>query len=418
MSTLLVYLTPDSLHASEYDYVLSNDGQAVAAQGSASAALLPATHGGEVVAVVAVQALSWQSVQLPKGSIAARGVNATPRLRAVLEGLLEERLLDEPQQLHFALAPDARADAPVWVAVCERAWLKTALQNLENAGRAATRIVPEFAPESTSATPTWQVLGTEQHATLVRASVQGVLLSPLRPTAASHDSALAALPANISANITTNVTLLAEPAVAALAEECFKRPVALQQSAQRWLLAAQSGWDLAQFDLASSGGRRTLKKLRQGWQSLRHAPQWRALRWGAGLLVGAQLLGLNLWAWHEKSALQAQRAAINAVLTQTFPNVRVVVDAPAQMEREVARLRQATGASSGANLETILAAAGAALAPSKSVAALEFSDGTARLKGLQLSDGEAAALTSALKRQGYSTRNEAQTLVLQATGRP
>ena len=404
MSTLLVYLTPDSLHAHEYDYVLSSDGQTVASQGSTSAALLPATHGGEVVAVVAVQALSWQSVQLPKGSIGARGTNPTARLRAVLEGLLEERLLDEPQQLHFALAPDARADAPLWVAVCERAWLKAALLDLESAQRAATRIVPEFAPEGTSAAPLWQVLGTEQNALLVRASAQGVLLSPLRATPAAVDGALGGAPANV----------FAEPAVAALAEECFKRPVALQQSAQRWLTAAQSEWDLAQFDLASSGGRRTLKKLKQSWQSLRHAPQWRALRWGTGLLVATQLLGLNLWAWHEKAALQAQRAAINAVLTQTFPGVRVVVDASAQMQRELARLRQATGASSGADLETMLASVGAVLPANKSVAGVEFSEGVARLKGLELSDTQASALSSALKRQGYSTRNEAQTLVLQA----
>ncbi len=405
MSTLLVYLTPDSIHATEYDYVLCADGQTVTSQASTSAALLPAAD--EIVAVVAASALSWQSVQLPKGSLGVRGANPTPRLRAMLEGLLEERLLDEPHQLHFALAPDARANAPVWVAVCERAWLKAALQDLETAGRAATRIVPEFAPEGASATPVWQVLGTEGHATLVRASSQGVLLSPL-----------GALPVNASTDLATPITIWAEPAVAALAEECFKRPVLLQQSAQRWLAAAQSEWDLAQFDLASSGGRRTLKRLGQGWQSLLHARQWRALRWGAGLLVAIQLLGLNLWAWHEQAALQAQRAAVNAVLTQTFPGVRVVVDAPAQMQRELARLRQATGTSSGADLETLLAAVGAVLPANRSAWALEFSEGTARLTGLALSDAETAALGSALKRSGYGARNEAQTLVLQAQGQP
>ena len=130
--------------------------------------------------------------------------------------------------------------------------------------------------------------------------------------------------------------------------------------------------------------------------------------------MAVQLLGLNLWAWHEKSALQAQRAAISAVLTQTFPGVRVVVDAPLQMERELGRLRQATGASSGGDLETMLAAAGAALPANKSASALEFADGTARLKGLNLTAEETSALGATLKRQGYSTRNEAQALVLQA----
>jgi general secretion pathway protein L len=231
-----------------------------------------------------------------------------------------------------------------------------------------------------------------------------VLLSPLSAALLSQDGA----PSN----------LLAEPAVAALAEQCFKRPVNLQQAPQRWLLATQSGWDLAQFDLASSDGRRTLKRLGQAWQSLRHAPQWRALRWGVASLLLAQLLGLNLWAWHEKSALQAQRVAINTVLTQTFPTVRVVEDAPLQMERELARLRQSTGASSGSDLETMLAVLAGFLPVNRSVAAVEFSDGVARLKGLQLTEGEVAVLSKALKYQGYNARNEGETLVLQTEGRP
>jgi hypothetical protein len=45
---------------------------------------------------------------------------------------------------------------------------------------------------------------------------------------------------------------------------------------------------------------------------------------------------------------------------------------------------------------------------------LEFADGTARLKGLNLTAEETSALGATLKRQGYSTRNEAQALVLQA----
>ncbi|MEI8324067.1 MAG: type II secretion system protein GspL [Betaproteobacteria bacterium] len=406
MSTLIVYLAPDASPDSEYDYVLSHDGQTVAASGRAGAALLPAMASAEVVAVVAVPALSWQRVQLPKGSISARGAVPTPRLRAVLDGLLEERLLDEPQELHFALAPDARPDAPLWVAVCARAWLKAALQALENAGRAATRIVPEFAPQSAASEASLQVIGTEQHPLLVVSSAQGVTLSPLNAAAAALARTEAA------------PKLLAEPAVAAQAEHCFKRPVELQQSAQRWLLASQSAWDLAQFDLASSNRLRTLKKLTQHWQSLRHAPQWRAARWGAGAFVLTQLLGLNLWAWHEKSALQAQRAAVNAVLMQTFPNVRVVVDAPIQMEREVAALRQATGTASGGDMETMLSAVSMAIPTNRSLSTLEFSAGEARMKGLQLSPTEVATLTNRLTSQGYAVRSEGEVLVLQTQGRP
>ena len=403
MSTLIVHLTPAG---TEYDYVLTNDGRDLQAQGRTSAALLPPS--GEVVAVVDVRTLSWHSLELPKGSVGVRGAQQTPRLRAILEGLLEERVLDEPQELHFALSPQAKPDAPVCVAACERAWLKSALLNLEGVGRAAARVVPEFAPDITAATPAWHVIGSPEHALLVREGPQGVSVLPL-----DAGSVALALQSEVS-----GTALLAEPAVAALAEQWFKRPAQLQQSAQRWLVAAQSDWDLAQFDLVSSGGQRTFKKIGQAWRNLLQAPQWRALRWGAVALVLVQLLGLNLWAWHEKSSLQAQRAAISDVLTQTFPGVKLVVDAPLQMERELAALRQATGSSSGGDLETMLGALGTVRPANRTVSGIEFSAGEARFKGLQLTSEETSNVSARLKALGYSARAEADALVVQPQARP
>ena len=104
MSSLIVLLptVPDNA-SSEFNYVLTDDGQTVRSHGSAPAALLPARGDTEVVAVVPVERLSWHRVDLPKGTS-----SGSPRLRAVLEGLLEDRLLDEPETLHFALQPQAR----------------------------------------------------------------------------------------------------------------------------------------------------------------------------------------------------------------------------------------------------------------------------------------------------------------------
>jgi hypothetical protein len=69
------------------------------------------------------------------------------------------------------------------------------------------------------------------------------------------------------------------------------------------------------------------------------------------LLLAANLIGLNAWAWKEQASWQSRRSAIDSTLTRTFPAVKVVVDAPVQMAREVAALRQATGAPSGSDLE-------------------------------------------------------------------
>ena len=110
--------------------------------------------------------------------------------------------------------------------------------------------------------------------------------------------------------------------------------------------------------------------------------------------------------------LQSGRAAAQAMLTQTFPQIKVVVDAPLQMEREVAALRQATGASSGRDLETLLAAVGSALPADRAAGAIEFSTGEARIRGLKLSAQEGSALAIRLKSQGFTARLEGEVLTV------
>ena len=83
----------------------------------------------------------------------------------------------------------------------------------------------------------------------------------------------------------------AEPGVAELAESLLGRRLPIVKPAARWLQASRSPWDLAQFDLASTGRARASKKAAAVWRALWHAPEWRAARWGALMLV-----------WHSSSA--------------------------------------------------------------------------------------------------------------------
>jgi len=162
MSALIVLLPAQPVGPStEFEYVLTLDGSNVQSRGSAQAALLPAPSGAgaEVVALVPPAMISWHKVELPKGTAAG-----SPRLRVVLEGLLEDQLLDEPDSVHLALQPNARAAAPLWVGACDRAWLRSAVQALEGAELPASRIVPEFAPEGD---PVLHALGDPQRPLLV-----------------------------------------------------------------------------------------------------------------------------------------------------------------------------------------------------------------------------------------------------------
>lgn len=396
MSALIVVLPPHPASAAtEFTYVVTTDGASVARHGAAQAAVLPASAraGSEVVALVPATMLSWHRVDLPRG-VTPR----TPRLRAVLEGLLEDRVLDEPETLHFALQPDARAEAAVWVATCDREWLKGALQLLEGAGRPVSRIVPEFAPQ---AVPALYAMGDPEDARLVVTSREGVTALPLAA------AALAALP-----SLPEDTTCIAEPAVAKLAEQVLQQQPILQQPADRWVRAAQSNWDLAQFDLSSSGRARVYKKLATLWSDMLAAPEWRPARWGAVALVVLNLVGLNAWAWRERAAIDAKREAMQRTLTQTFPSVKVVVDAPVQMEREIAALRQATGATSGRDLEAMLGALAMALPPQNTIGAMDYANDELRVRGLTLGPDEARNLAAAMKTRGYNAAVNGDTLVV------
>ena len=190
MSLLLVSLPSEpATPATEWAYAASPDGRTLGDHGRTPAALLPLLRGAgaEIVAVVPVHALAWHRVELPKGI-----APGTPRLRAALEGLLEEELLDDTEALHFALQPGARGGEAAWVAVCDRAWLRQALQALEAAGRGATRIVPEFAPEGA---PALAVIGDAEQPFVVASSPDGVLALPLSAAVLPLPACEAPLPA-------------------------------------------------------------------------------------------------------------------------------------------------------------------------------------------------------------------------------
>lgn len=400
MSSLIVLLPHGPASpAGEWAYALSPDGQRLESHGSAPAPLLPAPRGAgaEVVAVVPVRALSWHRVELPQGITAA-----SPRLRGVLEGLLEEHLLDDPDSLHFAIQPGG-GSGPVWVASCSRDWLRQGLQALEEAGRPVGRIVPEVAPQDDAQL---HAIGEPEEAQWVLAGPEGVLAMPL------SSASLALVPTQ------AREACQAEPAVAALAEQALGHKVALQQAPQRWVEATRSPWDLAQFEFSRSARARTLKKLSSAWADLWNAPHWRAARWGAVALVALQVIGLNAWAWKERSTLEGKRQAVRETLTRTFPNVKTVVDAPVQMDREVAALRQLTGVSTGRDLESMLAALSQAAPPGRFLASIDYNGAQLRAKGLNLTSDEARIVAVNLKSVGYAAVLEGDTLVLQPEGTP
>ncbi len=372
----------------------------------AQASLLPAAdRRTEVVVVVPAPALSWHRVELPAG------LHKQPaRLQAALAGVLEDRLLDDPASLHMALQPDWKNAMQPWVAVCDRAWLTAHLQALESTGLTVHRIVPEFAPTSPGLLVT--ALGDTATGWLwLQQAERGVWGLPIHDLTALTSQGESLWPEGEDPG-TTDVQ--AEPAVVALVSDKLQRPARLMAPSTHWLAALASGWDLAQFDLRANAQTRALKSWQRAASSLWHSSNWRPARWGLGLLLASQMLGLNAWAIKTRADWLAQQNAWTQVLRETFPQVQVVVDAPLQMAREVARLRQNAGQLTPADFESMLSALGQAWpAGVASPRQISYQPGLLRLPDLKLNDGEQQAVQTALEPLGYRWLMEGTAAVVQ-----
>lgn len=382
----------------EYSYALANEANALVSSGSAALNLLP--QADKTILVAPAQALSWHQIDLPKVPKA--------RLRAALDGLLEDRLLDDTHAMSFALSPDTtagKAATGVWVVACDKAWLTGAIAAFEAAGCRVTQVVPEFWPVLEAVVC---VTGSEDDAWLTRAAMDGVLTLPLR------NNDISGATSALLADFPTDAAVLAEPAVAALAEQALARPVILRQSAAGLLQSAQSQWELAQFEQRLSGDGEGIKRLRRAWQTFWQTAAWRPARWGLVAVLLANVIGLNAWAWQQKSSLNAKRAQLGTLLTKTFPGVKVVVDPQLQMAKEMALLRQATGAVSTQNFESILSAFSTSAGVNTESTAIEFVANTVTLKGIKLADAELSMVQTKLKTAGYSLKMDGDRAIVKA----
>jgi general secretion pathway protein L len=395
---MLIIALPHSAHANTGYAHVHSDGHSVLRSATGAAATLSA-HAGEVVAVVPHSRLAWLRVQLPPASHG-------PRLQSVLHGLLEDRLLDEPQQLHLVLAPDAeqtaRTGGNTLVAVCDKQWLREALAPLQAAGLTVQRIAPELSP---SDKPVLQVMGEPDHSQSLLCHAHGVTLLP--PNTAQWRAF-----AELSQD---NLQIQAEPAMVTRVQSTLQRQPMLQSAAQRWVKSSQSDWDLAQGEWAQGPIQRLQRQVLTAWQTALHAPAWKSVRWGVVALIALQVLGLNALAWRERSALNAQQASLQSILKTTFPSVTLVVDAPLQMQREVDALQQKSGSASSTDLEPLLAALAGVLSAGQTPQQIHFANHTLRVQGVTF-DSNAPGVAR-LKAQGLNLRQDGNdTWVLQAEG--
>lgn len=384
---------------SEWFWITTQNGLSVHAQGSAAPEALPLSEA--VVAVMAEPDVSWHPVTLPRAPAG--------KMRAALLGLLEEHLLNEPESVHVAVAPAALPGERAWVAVADRVWLKSCLAALERHGVMVDRVVPALWPGDGTHGHFFDAAlpgGTPEPA-IAMADANGIACLPISGTLAR-----ALLPSSAAQSLRWK----APASVAAAAERWLGAPVTLETSGERLLLAARSTWNLRQFDLTP--------RLR-GTLALRDAvrrfmrPAWRPLRIGLVCAAVLQVLALNLWAWSHRQVLADKQQAQAALLTDTHPQVRIVRNAPLQMERETDLLRAAAGKPGPGDLESLLAASAAAWPEQQGpMQSLRFQPGQLSLAANGWSPDDIRQFTERLKPSGLSVTSQAGRVVVARSAAP
>jgi general secretion pathway protein L len=351
------------------------------------------------VVVLSDSDVSWHRIAVPKAPAA--------RLRAAIAGVLEEQLLEDAEAVHFALAPNLSAGQTGWVAVVDKAWLKGELTALDKAGVVVERAVPiswpedmpmgHFsAPRGDDASAPMELTWSDAKGVICM-NVSGALAKQMLPQ-------WTAQPARWTAH----------PAVAAPAERWLGGTVTVLSDEQRLLRAMRSLWNLLQFDIAPK--HRGAVALRDALRRFRSA-SWRPVRWGLVALVVLQVAGLNLWAWHQERLIASKRAAMVTLLRTAHPQVRAVLDAPAQMQRETDLLRAAAGKAGDSDLETLLGAAAAAWPVGQApLQTLKFDNGRLMFAAVGWSESQVSEFRGQLSAGGWTVAQEGSALTVSRPG--
>ena len=403
MSTLIILLaaqprlaaptTAGHVAPAEFDYVLSVDGTRVTEHGRATPAALP--RAALVAAVLRPSDVAFQRVNVPKAPAA--------RMRAALTGVMEEGLLEDEDDVHLALAPDAKPGAEHWVAVVNKPWLRAQLDALEAGNVALDRAVPSWWPDEGVAGHTFREGGPDEPAQLAWRDDAGVLCVPLASPVSR--ALLTALPED------TVVRWTATPETALDASEFVGMPVASVTDEEQGLRAARAGWNLLQFDLQPQ--RRGVKLVRDLAARFAFDPAWRVTRVGLIALVAVTLLGLNVRALQENHRIAQKKAALTAAVAEAFPNVKTIYDPAAQAQREIDTLRAAAGRPGDGDIETLLQAAESAWPQSHSpISNLKFEPGRLTLPADGWTPQEIERFTTQLRAANVDVQSASGKLVL------
>lgn len=346
-------------------------------QRSGSVALLELPRADQVEIIVPSSLVLFTEVKLPP----VRG----QKLRQILPFAVEEKILSDPDQVQVATG-QRDADGVTRVAIVDRAWLNAACDRLRRLGIRPERgfaetCLPELEPNA------WTLIWDGHEGFIRTYQGAGLALDNMGDDGVPFALLRAVQEARAKQRPPEKIILRASAAAARIPDLALwteQLGVAVVPG-QDWewaprFLNTGNAINLLQGDYAPSSSMREL------------LPQLRPILALAGLIVGVQVLATGADWWrlnHEKKALAAE---MDKTFKAAFPDAKVVVDAPLQMQRNLADLRRASGQSQPNDFLPLLAKALPLINAATGVEAMNYDQGALKVDALFRDEGSVSEL--------------------------
>ncbi len=389
MTTCRIRVTRDTPASGVFEWVTIGKQGEQLASGSGNLAQPPVTGPCEVI--LASDLVSLERVVVPPSQ--------QRRLGSALRYLVEEFALPDPERLHVAATP-AQERGALCLGIVDRQWLRSLIDRLAGAKLNATAAYPESLLPALLP-HTWTVVWRSGEGFVRTGENEAVALDATQGAGAPNNLRLALEQARVAG---------ARPH--SLIVRCCGD--ATPPDVEAWSSALGVPVEPGPAWSWSDPQPRPLLDLLQGEFAARSgaAPWLRRLRRPAMLaatllVLGSIALALDWWVKvRERDALLAE---MHALYRETFGERAVVVDAPLQMGRALADLRQRAGQVGPGDLVALLGVAAEVLPdPAGRIEALAY-DGTTLTVTLRPASQE--ALLKELRRtalpQGYELTQQA-----------
>jgi general secretion pathway protein L len=335
------------------------------------AALNDLPRGADVELIVPASRVLLTRIKLPPGN--------PQRLGEVASYAVEDKLLGDPDTIHAAVGSRG-ADGTTTAAIVDRAWLTSVQNQFSTAGRQPIRAVSEIATVPVSP-DSWNVIWHGNQGWLRTIEDQGLVVD-----SADQGAPLALLLALQEARA---INAVPERIIVHAAEDHALPVLARWEQELGVPIEAGPPWTWQRIDAPLKHGINLLQgpfaPSRSGAELLQHyrVPVFLA----AGILGLYLIVGIVDWAWLKWQEHSLKTQMIEAFKT-AFPDAKTIVDAPLQMQRNVADLKRAHGEAQPEDFLPLLANALPAISTTGGTTqALQYERGKLRLD-LRLSQAQ------------------------------